>query len=229
MARTVLQDREEAGRLLAAQLANYRHQPDCVVVALPRGGVITAFEIASALGLPLDVLIVRKLGVPGQPELAFGAIASGGVRVLNSDLVAEIGLDPWEMERVAAAEQVELERRERVYRQGRPPLDVSGKNVILVDDGVATGATLRAAVQALRLLGARRIVVAVGVAPPDTVRMLEGEVEEVRAVLTPQPFGAISLWFRDFPQTSDPEVLECLRESRPAPAMAVPHQSDSGR
>ncbi len=229
MASTVLRNREEAGRLLAMQLESYRRQPNCVVVALPRGGVITAFEIAGALGLPLDVLIVRKLGVPGQPELAFGAIASGGVRVLNPDLIAGIGLNEREMDRVAAAEQAELERRERVYRQGRPALDVLAKTVILVDDGVATGATLRAAVRALRMRGAGRIVVAVGVAPAETIAALEREVDEVRVVLTPLPFGAISLWFRDFPQTSDLEVLECLRESRQAPATAAARQSDSGR
>lgn len=211
-----LRDRVEAGRLLAERLEAYRGRPDCIVVALPRGGVITAYEISKELGLPLDILTVRKLGVPGQPELAMGAIATGGVRVLNQDIVDEIGVTPAEIEETAARERLELERRERTYREGRAPLEVSGNAVILVDDGIATGATLRSAIAALKARRAARIVVAAGVAPPETVAVLNREVDEVVILLTPSPFGAISVWYQEFPQTTDQEVRQRLTEARKA-------------
>lgn len=209
MTRTTLCDRLEAGLLLAERMQAYRDKQDCVVVALPRGGVIPAYEIAMGLGLPLDVLVVRKLGVPGQPELAMGAIARG-VTVLNEGIVAECGLTQADIARVAASEQAEVERRERAYRSGRAPVDCAGRTVILVDDGVATGATLRAGIAALRKLGAKRIVVAAAVAPADTAEQLRKEVDEVVVLMTPYPFVAISCWYEEFPQVTDVEVREAL-------------------
>ncbi len=206
-------DRKTAGGALADRLLRYRDRADVIVLALPRGGVPVAAEIASALHAPLDLMLVRKLGVPGQEELAMGAIAEGGVQVLNADVVRMIGIDQARIAEAAAAEQVELERRSRAYRDGRRLPGLSGRCVILVDDGVATGATLRAAIQAVRAQRPARLVVALPVAPPDTLRVLAGEVDEIECLLSPEPFGAISRWYHRFPQLDDQEVRELLAAS----------------
>jgi putative phosphoribosyl transferase len=203
-------DRSAAGKALAKALAHYRDRSDVLVLALPRGGLPVAREIAAALGAALDILIVRKLGAPGNPELAMGAIASGGVRVMNDDIVAGLGVTPQQIDAIAATEQRELERRERVYRGERPHPPLAGRCVILVDDGVATGATMRAGIAALKALGAARIVVAVAVAPVRTVRELESDADEVVCLATPEPFWAVGQWYRDFRQVSDGEVRDML-------------------
>jgi putative phosphoribosyl transferase len=202
--------RGEAGRLLAEALEEYQGLENVVVLALPRGGVPVGYEVARALGAPLDVLVVRKLGVPGQPEFAFGAIASGGARVLNPDVVRLLDLPEALMDRVAAAEQVELDRREQAYRGGRPPPRVRGRTVILVDDGVAAGATMRTAVAAVRRLGARRVVAAAPVASAEAYRLLAGEADRVVCLTTPDPFYAVAAWYDQFPQVSDAEVRDLL-------------------
>jgi predicted phosphoribosyltransferase len=206
-------DRTEAGRVLAERLAAYADRPDVIVLALPRGGVPVAFEVARALHAPLDVFIVRKLGVPGHEELAMGAVATGGVRVLNDQVVRALRIPDSVINAVAAWELEELARRERLYRGDRPPPDVRGKTVILVDDGLATGATMLAAVKALREQHPERIVVAVPVASPDTCELLREEVDEVVCAVTPEPFYAVGLWYQDFSQTSDEEVRELLAQS----------------
>jgi putative phosphoribosyl transferase len=218
----LFRDRTEAGRRLAAELARYRDRPDVLVLALPRGGVPVGHEVARALHALLDVFIVRKLGVPGHEELAMGAIASGGVRVLNQDLVRELGIPDEIIGRVADSEQRELERRERLYRGERPPADVSGKTVILVDDGLATGSTMRAAVAALRRLGPARIVVAVPTAATQTCDEFRNEVDEIVCAVTPQPFYAVGLWYEDFPQTSDEEVRELLERAATREGSSTP-------
>jgi predicted phosphoribosyltransferase len=204
-------DRREAGRVLARALAHYADRRDVVVLALPRGGVPVAFEVARALGAPLDVFTVRKLGVPGQEELAMGAVASGGVRILNESVVRTLRLEPELIDRVARVELQELARQEHAYRLDRPPLDVRGRVVILVDDGLATGASMRVAVAALRRRGPARLVVAVPTAPTETCRELEEEVDEVVCAVTPEPFMAVGLWYEDFSQTTDEEVEELLQ------------------
>jgi predicted phosphoribosyltransferase len=203
-------DRSEAGRILATKLAAYADQSDVLVLALPRGGVPVAFEVAQGLHAPLDVFLVRKLGLPGHEELAMGAIASGGVRVLNEEVMRVLQVPDYVLETVAATEQQELERRERLYRGERPPLEVHGKTVILVDDGLATGASMRAAVAALRQMGPARIVVAVPVGSVETCHELGEEADEVVCTSTPEPFRAVGLWYEDFSQTSDEEVRELL-------------------
>ena len=203
-------DRREAGRLLAAKLAAYANRPDVVVLALPRGGAPVAFEVAQALNAPLDVFVVRKLGVPGYEELAMGAVATGGLRVLNDQIVQDLRIPDYVIDRVAAEEGEELTRRERAYRGGRPPLDVRGRTVILVDDGLATGATMRAAVMALRQHRPAHIVVAVPTASPETCEELKTEVDEVVCAITPEPFHAVGYWYEDFTQTTDQEVRELL-------------------
>ena len=205
-------DRKEAGEQLAARLAVYRDMPDVLVLALPRGGVPVGYEVARALGAPLDVFIVRKLGVPGHEELAMGAIASGGVRVLNRDVLDYMPISQKLIDTVAQREQQELERREREYRGARPPLDVKDKTVVVVDDGLATGSTMRAAVEALRRMEPRRIVVAVPVAAESTCNdfRAEGIADDVVCLRTPEPFQAVGLWYSDFTQTSDDEVQELL-------------------
>jgi predicted phosphoribosyltransferase len=203
-------DRREAGRLLAAQLSAYASRPDVLVLALPRGGVPVAAEVARALGAPLDVFVVRKLGVPGHEEFALGAIATGGVRVLNDDVVRALRIPDRVIDAVAAKEQEELARRERLYRGDRPPLDVRGRTVILVDDGLATGATMHAAIKALRQQQPARIVVAVPTASPETCDELKREVDEVICATMPDPFYAVGLWYEDFSQTTDEEVRELL-------------------
>ena len=209
-------DRREAGRVLAEKLAAYAHRPDVLALALPRGGVPVAYEVARALGAPLDVFVVRKLGVPGYEELAMGAIASGGVRVLNDQLVERLGIPEDMMDVVVARERQELERRERLYRRGRPPPDVRGRTVILVDDGLATGATMHAAIQALRKQNPARIVVAVPTASPETCEEMKAEADDVVCAITPEPFHAVGRWYQNFSQTTDEEVDVLLtRRSRP--------------
>ena len=204
------QDRVAAGRALARRLAEYAHRPSVLVMALPRGGVPVAYEVARALGAPLDVFVVRKLGVPGHEELAMGAIASGGVRVLNPEVLRMLDIPPEVVDAVAARELRELERREHAYRDDRPSPDVHGKTVILIDDGLATGATMRAAVAALRAQGPARIVVAVPVASPDTCAELSREVDEIICAETPEPFYGVGWWYEHFDQTTDAEVHELL-------------------
>jgi putative phosphoribosyl transferase len=207
-------DRAEAGRLLGERLGSYAGRSDVVVLALPRGGVPVAREVARALGAPLDVFLVRKLGFPGQPELAMGAIASGGTRVLNEDLVRELRLDDELIERVAEREATELARREQAYRGGRPPLDLRGHTVVLVDDGLATGATMRAAVAAIRSRGPRLLVVAVPTAPPHALDELRPEVDELVWMIAPEQFHAVGLWYDDFREVSDGEVSRLLAMPR---------------
>ncbi len=203
-------DRRSAGQVLAARLSHCANVPGALVLALPRGGVPVAHEVARELGLPLDVFIVRKLGVPGHEELAMGAIASGGVRVLNRQVIDDLGLPEEAIEAVTAAELTELQRRERLYRAQRPPPDLPGRTVILVDDGLATGSTMRAAVAAVREQGAARVIVAVPVAPPDTCDMLAGQADEVNCPLRPHDFEAVGQWYEDFAQTTDEEVRALL-------------------
>jgi predicted phosphoribosyltransferase len=206
-------DRRAAGRELAQALAGYRGRPDVLVLALPRGGVPVAYDVARALDLPLDVFMVRKLGVPGHEELALGALATGGVCLLNEDVVRGLRISAAAIDRVIAAEQAELERREAAYRGGRRPPDVAGKTVILVDDGLATGASMRVAVAALRQAKPAKFVVAVPVAAPATCAELRDEVDEVICARTPEPFFAVGLWYEDFSQTSDEEVRDLLGKS----------------
>src|SRR6202048_5021965 len=206
----LFRDRRDAGRLLAEKLAAYANRPDVLVLALPRGGVPVAYEVARALGAPLDVFVVRKLGVPGYEELAMGAVATGGARVLNEQIVRDLRIPDYVIDRVEAEQRDELARRERAYRGGRPPLDVHGRTVILVDDGLATGATMRAAVKALRQREPARIMVAVPTASPETCEELKAEVDEVVCAITPEPFHAVGYWYEDFTQTTDQEVRELL-------------------
>ena len=203
-------DRVDAGRELAGRLSAYAGRTDVVVLALPRGGVPVAAEVADALHAPLDVYLVRKLGAPGQRELAMGAIASGGVRVVNDDVVRWLRITPEQIDRVAAEEAIELERREAAYRNGRGPADLTGRVVILVDDGLATGSTMRAAVQSVRLRGPSRVVAAVPVGAPSTCQELGAVADEVICARMPEPFSAVGQWYLDFEQTSDDEVRELL-------------------
>jgi predicted phosphoribosyltransferase len=205
-------DRREAGRELAARLLAYRGRPDVVVLALPRGGVPVAFEVALALDRPLDIFVVRKLGMPGHPEFAIGAIASGGVRVLNEDAIRWHAIPDVQIETVARHELAELQRREEAYRQGRPLIDLRGRTVILVDDGLATGSSMRAAVQAVRAHDPAGVVVAVPVGAPRTCEELAGMTDETVCARMPESFSAVGLWYRDFSQTSDGEVCALLQE-----------------
>jgi predicted phosphoribosyltransferase len=219
----LFRDRTEAGRLLATQLSRYAGRPDVVVLGLPRGGVPVAYEVSRSLAAPLDVFLVRKLGVPGHEEVAMGAIATGGVRVLSQDLLRQLGIGPAAVEEVAAREQRELERREAAYRGSRPPPEVAGRTAILVDDGLATGSTMRAAAEALRRLGPARIVVGVPVAAPETCRELARLVDDVVCAVTPRPFYAVGQWYQDFSETSDEEVRSLLaRAARGEPAGVGP-------
>jgi predicted phosphoribosyltransferase len=214
-------DRADAGRRLAAELGRYAGRDDVLVLALPRGGVPVAFEVAGALGAPLDVFLVRKLGVPGHEELAMGAIASGGVEVLNRDVVDPLRIPRPVIDHVAARELEELQRRERAYRSGRPPLDVRRRTVILVDDGLATGATMRAAAAALKRQQPARLVVAVPLAAPETCAAFRGEVDEIVCAFTPEPFHAVGLWYDDFSQTTDDEVRDLLARAAAATRSAA--------
>jgi len=213
-------DRHDAGRQLAALLTAYAGRKDVFVLALPRGGVPVGFEVARALNAPLDAFLVRKLGVPGHEELAMGALASSGVRVLNRDTIDQLGIPPSVIEHVTAIEQGELQRQEGLYRAVRPPPDVKDHTVILVDDGLATGSTMRAAAAALRPQQPTRIVVAVPTAAPQTADELRREVDEVVCVITPQPFYAVGLWYHDFSEISDEEVSSLL-------AAAASHQTQA--
>lgn len=205
------QDRTEAGKILAAKLEDFARGAETLVLALPRGGVPVAFEIAQRLDVPLDVLIVRKLGVPGQEELAFGAIASGGARVLNERIVDALRLPETVIERIAAREQTELERRERLYRGDLPFPDLRGRTIIIVDDGLATGATMKAAIKALKTKQPKEIVVAVPVGSRDTCRELHSEADVwCLCAVMPEPFYGVGMWYEDFSQTTDAEVIELL-------------------
>jgi putative phosphoribosyl transferase len=206
-------DRSEAGRVLAAKLMVYAGRAETLVLGLPRGGVPVAFEVAFALQAPLDVFVVRKLGVPGQEELAMGATASGRVRVLNEEVIKELGITDQAIEDAMTQGEQELERRERLYRGERPPLDVKGKIIILVDDGLATGSTMRAAILALKRQAPARIVAAAPVAAPSTCDELRGEVDEVVCAATPEPFYSVGHWYEDFSQTSDREIQDLLRRA----------------
>jgi predicted phosphoribosyltransferase len=217
----IFRDRKEAGRQLASRLTKYANRPDVIVLALPRGGVPVAYEVAKQIGAPLDVFLVRKLGVPGYEELAMGAIASGGVRIINEDIVRQLQIPGEVIDAVAAEEQRELERRERAYRDDRPPPDVKGRTVILIDDGLATGSTMRAAAAALRKLGPARIVVAVPVSAPETCDEFREEVDEVVCAATPEPFRGVGLWYKDFSQTTDEEVRQLLERARQSVAPRV--------
>lgn len=205
-------DRRDAGRVLAERLSGYKGRSDVTVLALPRGGVPVAYEVARALGAPLDVFVVRKLGYPGQEEFAMGAIASGGVQVLNAFAID--GVSEPQLESIVARERVELARREALYRGTSPPIDVRGRTVIVVDDGLATGATMRAAVAALRQQAPARLVVGVPVGAEETCRQLASEADEVVCPCTPYPFRAVGLWYQEFTQTSDDEVRRLLADAQ---------------
>jgi len=210
-------DRAEAGRLLAELLQGYAGRDDVVVLALPRGGVPVGYEVAKALGAPLDVFAVRKLGVPGREELAMGAIASGGLLVLDRHLINSLGISNSEIQRAVAAELRELDRREAAYRGGRGPPELTGKTVILVDDGLATGSTMRAAALAVRERRPARVVVAVPVAAAQTCDEFRDDVDEIVCAVTPRPFHAVGVWYEDFSQTSDEEVRELLAQAAERP------------
>jgi putative phosphoribosyl transferase len=206
----IFANRKEAGQELALRLRKYANRGDVIVLGAPRGGVPVAFEIAADLTAPLDVFVLRKLGVPGREELAFGAIASGGVRILNRNIVEGLGITGLDIERVTRAERQELDRRERSYRGGKAPLDVSGLTVILVDDGIATGSTVKAAIRALRQMKPARIVIAVPVAPLSTCNQLQFEADELVCLEMPGPFYGVGQFYSDFSQVSDEEVKELL-------------------
>jgi len=210
---TSFRDRADAGRALAAALAAWREQADVLVLALPRGGVPVAYEVASALALRLDLMLVRKLGTPGHKEMAMGAIASGGVRVLNDDLIRGLYISPAAIDAVAQQELLELRRRDLAYRGKRPAPAVTGQRVILVDDGLATGATISAAIAAVRLQSPAHIAVAVPVAPVETLAMLRPLVDQLICLLTPAPFFSVGQWYRDFAQTTDEEVKTLLSKA----------------
>ncbi len=206
-------DRFEAGRLLASRLAEFAERNDVVVLALPRGGVPVGYEVAKALQAPLDIFVVRKLGTPGQEELAMGALASGGITVLNQEVIQELDISQETIDTAVSRGGPELERRELEYREGRPAVEVQGWTVILVDDGLATGSSMRVAAKALKKKLAAQIVVAVPVASPSTCAEFEREVDKVICAVTPHPFWAVGQWYRNFSQTTDEEVRELLRRS----------------
>ena len=209
----IFPNRTEAGRRLARRLGNYANRKDVIVLGIPRGGIPVAFEVARMLKVPLDVFVLRKLGVPGREELGFGAIATGGIRALNAEIVEALRISPLDIERVTNTERKELNRRERVYRGRRPPLNVSGLTVILVDDGIATGSGMRAAIDALRQLKPARIVIAVPVAPASTCDHLVSEVDHLVCLETPEPFYGVGQFYFDFSQVSDREVNDLLERA----------------
>lgn len=214
-------DRRAAGAELAAQLVGYRKAPGLLVLALPRGGVPVAYEIAMALGAELDVLVVRKLGVPQQPELALGALASGGATVFNDDVIGAIGITRSHLDVIARAERIELQRRERAYRGDRGPLNVRGRTVIVVDDGLATGASMRAAVAALRSMQPAKVVVAVPVAPIETAEEFMHVADDFVCIETPRDFHSVGWWYRDFDQTQDDEVRALISSAQNAKSSAA--------
>src|SRR5215216_3305926 len=209
-----LLNRRQAGKELAQKLLNFKDQSNVIVLALPRGGVPVAYEVAITLNVPLDILIVRKLGLPAQEELAIGAIASGGIRILNEDIIHALDIPEQVIDRVAQRELQELKRRERLYRGDTPPADVHQRIVIVVDDGLATGASMRAAVAGLRTQNPKRIVVAVPTAAPETCEAFQNEVEETICATTPKPFVGVGWWYEDFSQTTDEGVRLFLQEIR---------------
>ncbi len=211
---TRFRDRRHAGTLLAEKLSEYAGRDQTLVLALPRGGVPVAFEVAAQLHLPLDVFVVRKLGVPGHEELAMGAVAQGGIRVMNEDVFALLDIPQKDVEATARRELVEIERREAVYRNSRPPLSVQGKTILLVDDGVATGSTMLAAIEALRQQHAAKIVAAVPTIASSSLAVIAKQATEVVAVMAPHHFVAVGQWYDDFSQTSDEEVRELLERER---------------
>ena len=203
-------DRTDAGQVLARGLQQYKNQPDVLILGLPRGGVPVAYEVARELNAPLDVFVVRKLGVPGHEELGMGAIATGGVRILHEGIVREVGISPETIEAVSAREQAELERRERLYRGDRPAPTIKGRTVVIIDDGLATGSTMKAAIQAVRQQDPRRLIVAVPTAPSETCEQLKESVDHVVCALTPEPFFAVGGSYADFTQITDEEVRELI-------------------
>jgi putative phosphoribosyl transferase len=209
----IFRDRNEAGRILADKLIPYIKNESVIVLALPRGGVPIGFEIAQRIHADLDVFLVRKLGVPGHEELAMGAVASGGVRVLNHSIIQELGIPPTVVDRVTQREEQEIARRECLYRHGRPPVDPGGRTVVLVDDGLATGASMLAAIRALRAQGPGRIIVAVPIAATQAYEEVRDQVEQLIGLATPEPFYAVGVWYEKFPQTSDEEVEELLERA----------------
>lgn len=214
-------DRVEAGRFLARKLTEYANRSDVIVLALPRGGVPVAYEVAQALKTPLDIFVVRKLGVPGYEEYAMGAIASGGIRILNEQLIRSLNIPIDLVDEVTAIEFTELERRERLYRGARAPMDITGQTVIIVDDGLATGSTMRAAVKALRKKNPQKIVVAVPVGARETCDSFRNEVDTVAVcAITPEPFRAVGVWYRNFSQTTDAEVQQLLKKAEQIRAAA---------
>jgi putative phosphoribosyl transferase len=217
----IFRDRNHAGRLLATRLSRYAGVPGIIVCALPRGGVLVGVPVAEALRAPLDVIVVRKLGVPMQPELAMGAIGSGGVRVLADDLIERLGIAPDEVEAVTAREQREVERREAVFRGGAPPPHLCGRTVILVDDGIATGATMAAAAEWVRRQHPARLVIATPVAPPEICMDLNRKADEVVCVSRPEPFYATGQFYQDFHEVSDEEVREHLRQAAQRYALQI--------
>ena len=221
MYRKIFHDRVDGGQFLAEKLSEFANRPDVVVLGLPRGGVPVAFEVAQKLHVPLDVFVVRKLGVPGHEELAMGAIASDGVRVLNPDVLSYVRIHPAIIDRVTEFETSELRRRERLYRGNRPPVDVKNRTVIIVDDGLATGSTMRAAVRALRQKHPKKIIVAVPVGARETCDSFKREVDTMAVcAITPEPFQAVGLWYLDFSQTTDEEVRELLDRANETKAAA---------
>lgn len=209
----IFRDREEAGQKLASRLSKYENRDDVIVLGVPRGGIPVAFEVATALHLPLDIFVLRKLGVPGHEELAFGAVGSGGVRVLNPRVVQQLGISQLDIASVTSAEREELERRERLYRGSRPRLDVQGRTVILVDDGIATGASLMAATHALRKMKPAAIVLATPIAPRATCDHLRREVDELVCMEMPEPFYGVGQFYGDFSQVSDEDVIQLLERA----------------
>lgn len=207
---SIYRDRSEAGQRLATLLTKYEHLPDLLVLALPRGGVPVAYEIAHSLHAPLDVFLVRKLGVPGQEELAMGAIASGGIRIINDDVVEHLHIPRHAIEKATEDEKRELQRRERLYRDDMPPPSILGHTILLVDDGLATGASMRAAVQALKQQRPAHLAVAVPVAAATTCYLLQTEVDRLICAQTPDPFYGVGYWYQNFAQTSDQEVRDLL-------------------
>jgi putative phosphoribosyl transferase len=214
----LFRDRRHAGQVLAERLHSYRGRGDLLVLGLPRGGVPVAFEVARALEAPLDVFVVRKLGAPGHEELAMGALASGGVCILNENVIEALGIDDDRLARAAAAAGAELARRERLYRGERPPVDASGRTVFLIDDGLATGSTMRAAARAVRAQSPEWLVVAVPVAAPRSYHELRADADEVVCPAIPEPFVAVGAWYDDFAQTTDHEVRELLERAARVPA-----------
>jgi len=222
-------DRVEAGRHVAERLRAYANRADVIVLGIPRGGVPVAFEVATELNVPLDVFLSRKLGVPGQEELAFGAVATGGVRVLDEELIESVGISKQEIEEITRKARAELERRERVFRGDRPPLDLQGKIAILIDDGIATGASMRAAIRALRQHKPARVVVAIPVAPLSTCHHLRPEVDELVCIHMPESFYAIGQFYADFSQVPDEEVTRLIHRAAQRTGIARLQAQSAGR